>query len=45
VSEGEHTVISRIPRERLNQIGVRRLAALSIPVRLGDTRAPEAAAS
>src|SRR5574342_538068 len=33
--EGEHTIISKIPRERLNQIAGRKLAALAIPVRLG----------
>jgi hypothetical protein len=31
---GEHTIISKIPRERLNQIAGRKLAALAIPVRL-----------
>jgi len=38
VSEGEHTIISRIPRERLNQIAGRKLSALSIQVRLGADR-------
>jgi hypothetical protein len=38
VSEGEHTIISKIPRERLNQIAGRKLSALSIPVRLGADR-------
>ena len=38
MSEGEHTIISRIPRERLNQIAGRKLAALSIAVRLGPDR-------
>ncbi len=32
--EGEHTIIGRIPRERLNQIASRKLAALGLPVRL-----------
>jgi len=38
VSEGEHTIISKIPRERLNQIAGRKLSALAIPVRLGADR-------
>jgi hypothetical protein len=38
MSEGEHTIISRIPRERLNQIAGRKLAALAIPVRLAQDR-------
>jgi hypothetical protein len=38
MSEGEHTIISKIPRERLNQIASRKLAALAIPVRLGADR-------
>ncbi len=38
MSEGEHTIIGRIPRERLNQIASRKLAALSIPVRLSADR-------
>jgi hypothetical protein len=38
VSEGEHTIISKIPRERLNQIAARKLAALGIPVRLAADR-------
>jgi len=38
VSEGEHTIISRIPRERLNQIAGRKLSALSLAVRLGADR-------
>ena len=38
MSEGEHTIITKIPRERLNQIASRKLAALSIPVRLGADR-------
>jgi hypothetical protein len=36
--EGEHTVITRIPRERLNQIASRKLSALGLPVRLGADR-------
>src|SRR5512141_1615198 len=38
MSEGEHTIISKIPRERLNQIAGRKLSALGIPVRLGVDR-------
>lgn len=38
MSEGEHTIISKIPRERLNQIAGRKLSALAIPVRLGADR-------
>jgi hypothetical protein len=38
MSEGEHTIISKIPRERLNQIAGRKLSALAIPVRLGQDR-------
>jgi hypothetical protein len=38
MAEGEHTIISKIPRERLNQIAGRKLAALGIPVRLGADR-------
>ncbi len=38
MSEGEHTIISKIPRERLNQIAGRKLSALGIPVRLGADR-------
>lgn len=38
MGEGEHTIISKIPRERLHQIAGRKLAALSIPVRLGADR-------
>src|SRR6266513_2124072 len=38
MSEGEHTIISKIPRERLNQIAGRKLASLAIPVRLGADR-------
>jgi hypothetical protein len=36
--EGEHTIISKIPRERLNQIAGRKLSALAIPVRLAADR-------
>ena len=38
MSEGEHTIIGKIPRERLNQIASRKLAALGLPVRLGADR-------
>ena len=38
MAEGEHTVISKIPRERINQIAARKLASLSVPVRLGADR-------
>ena len=38
MSEGEHTIISKIPRERLNQIAGRKLSALAIPVRLAADR-------
>ncbi len=38
MAEGEHTIIGRIPRERLNQIASRKLSALSIPVRLSADR-------
>src|ERR671929_202323 len=38
MSEGEHTIISKIPRERLNQIAGKKLAALGIPVRLAADR-------
>lgn len=38
MSEGEHTIIGKIPRERLNQIASRKLSALGIPVRLGADR-------
>ncbi|ABS26363.1 hypothetical protein [Anaeromyxobacter sp. Fw109-5] len=38
MGEGEHTIISKIPRERLNQIASRKLSALGIPVRLGADR-------
>jgi hypothetical protein len=36
--EGEHTIIGRIPRERLNQIASRKLSALGIAVRLSADR-------
>ncbi len=36
--EGEHTIIGKLPRERLNQIASRKLAALGVPVRLGADR-------
>jgi len=36
--EGEHTIIGRIPRERLNQIAARKLSALGIAVRLSADR-------
>ncbi len=38
MAEGEHTVITKIPRERLNQIAGRRLASLALPVRLAADR-------
>lgn len=38
MGEGEHTIIGKIPRERLNQIASRKLSALGIPVRLGLDR-------
>jgi hypothetical protein len=38
MAEGEHTIIGKIPRERLNQIASRKLSALSIPVRLAADR-------
>jgi hypothetical protein len=38
MAEGEHTIISKIPRERLNQIAGRKLAALAIAVRLAPDR-------
>src|SRR6266545_5903646 len=36
--EGEHTIIGKILRERLNQIASRKLSALGVPVRLGADR-------
>ncbi len=38
MAEGEHTIISKIPRERLNQIAARKLSALGIPLRLAADR-------
>ncbi len=38
MAEGEHTIIGKLPRERLNQIASRKLSALGIPVRLGADR-------
>jgi hypothetical protein len=38
MGEGEHTIISRIARERLNQIASRKLSALGVQVRLGADR-------
>jgi hypothetical protein len=38
MSEGEHTIIGKIPRERLNQIAARKLTALGVPVRFGADR-------
>ncbi len=38
MAEGEHTIIGKIPRERLNQIASRKLSALGIPVRLAADR-------
>lgn len=38
MSDGEHTIISKIPRERLNQIAGRKLSSLAIPVRLAPDR-------
>ncbi|HYG69494.1 MAG TPA: hypothetical protein VD838_17605, partial [Anaeromyxobacteraceae bacterium] len=38
MGEGEHTIIGKIPRERLNQIASRKLSTLGIPVRLGADR-------
>ena len=36
--QGEHTIIGKIPRERLNQIASRKLSALGVPVRLATDR-------
>ena len=36
--EGEHTIIGKIPRERLNQIASRKLSTLGVPVRLAADR-------
>jgi hypothetical protein len=38
MGEGEHTIIGKIPRERLNQIASRKLSALGVPVRLAADR-------
>lgn len=38
MGEGEHTIIGKLPRERLNQIASRKLSTLGIPVRLGADR-------
>ncbi len=38
MSEGEHTIISKIPRERLNQIASRKLSALALTVKLAADR-------
>jgi hypothetical protein len=38
MTEGEHTIIGKIPRERLNQIASRKLTALGIQVRFGADR-------
>jgi len=38
MGEGEHTIIGRIARERLNQIASRKLSSLGVPVRLGVDR-------
>jgi hypothetical protein len=38
MSEGEHTIITKLPRERLNQIASRKLSALGVPVRLAADR-------
>jgi hypothetical protein len=38
MGEGEHTIIGRIARERLNQIASRKLSTLGVPVRLGADR-------
>lgn len=38
MSEGEHTIIGKIPRERINQIASRKLSALGVPVRLAADR-------
>ncbi len=38
MSEGEHTIIGKIPRERLNQIASRKLSAIGVPVRLAADR-------
>ncbi|MBK9517197.1 MAG: hypothetical protein IPO09_07530 [Anaeromyxobacter sp.] len=38
MGEGEHTIIGKIPRERLNQIASRKLSILGVPVRLSADR-------
>jgi hypothetical protein len=38
MSEGEHTIIGKIPRERLNQIASRKLTSLGLQVRFGADR-------
>jgi hypothetical protein len=38
MSEGEHTIIGKIPRERLNQIASRKLTALGVQVRFAADR-------
>ena len=38
MGEGEHTIIGRIARERLNQIASRKLSTLGVPVRLAADR-------
>ncbi len=38
MGEGEHTIIGRIARERLNQIASRKLSTLGVPVRLASDR-------
>jgi len=38
MGEGEHTIIGKIPRERLNQIASRKLSTLGVPVRLAADR-------
>jgi len=38
MSEGEHTIIGKIPRERLHQIASRKLTALGVQVRFGADR-------
>jgi hypothetical protein len=38
MTEGEHTIIGKIPRERLNQIASRKLTALGVQVRFAADR-------
>jgi len=40
MGEGEHTIIGRIPRERLNQIASRKLSTLGVPVRIDFVDTP-----